>query len=431
MELVVQFLLALALVITGGGFRATPVGMAFGAAFCFMPMFVREISSLFIEVTLCGFIVAASVLATSAVRWKSPELTIFAALCAAGAIATKTFGLILVPLLFALLVFNRAGFHRLAAEKKRGTLFLLFAAIILAIFFYAVAWLKTGNPLFPFYNGVFKSVYWDAANFVDGRWVGHLSWSLPWQMTFNSSIFEESASGSMGLGILLLAFGSVGLVSVSRVFYVAVIPFGIGVFYLVGVGSQIQYLRYLLPGFLLVAIGLVFPLRMLIRRPRRDFIFVVLGVLFAANLFGMPSGRFLNGIMHIPIGSRVVAGVWRGMPSMNFAEETLNGHRYVADILNSTARPLPSVLLLGCSYGAYFNGRVIYTNWINHSWAVKEPQLLNPVNFLQYIRDNKVSHIVLDGCTVSDRRASLIPVVKENFAQIAEWGGVQLFEVRR
>lgn len=430
-ELLIQFLITLALVATGGGFRLSPVGVAFGAVFCFTPMFVREISSLFIEVTLCGFVVASAVLTTSAVRWKSVELTLFAALCAAGAMATKTFGLLLAPLFFALLYYNRSKFDDFRTKGKIRLFLVTLAAITLALFFYGVAWLKTGNPFFPFYNGIFKSPYWDAVNFLDGRWVNHLSWNLPWQMTFESSKFEESSSGSMGISLLLLAISSVSLLTISRTTLVAAIPLCIGTAYLLSVGLQIQYLRYLLPGFLLIAISLVFYLRIFIRKPSWLFLLVTLITVFTANFFGLPSGKFTNGILHIPFVNRIITGSWRGMPSMNFMEESLNGHKYVADILNATVRQPPTVLMLGCSYGAYFNGRTIYTNWINHTWTVRESKLLNSVEFARYLIENNVSHVVLDGCTKSDQRISFIPFVKESSVLIAEWGGVELFQVRR
>lgn len=176
-ELVLQFLTVLALLATGGGFRVRPVGLALAALFAFIPMFVREVSGLFIEVTLCGFAVASAVLMTSSLRHRSVELALLAALCAAGAIATKTFGLLLAPLVLVVLALSWRG----SGETKDGLRLslILVAALFLALFFYGVAWIKTGNPFFPFFNGVFKSPYWDPVNFLDRRWVSEIGWDLP------------------------------------------------------------------------------------------------------------------------------------------------------------------------------------------------------------------------------------------------------------
>ena len=429
-ELVLQFFFALALVVTGGGFRVSPIGLAFGAVFCLTPMFVREISSLFIEVTLCGFMVASAVLVASAVRRKSLEITFFAALCAAGAMATKIFGLLLVPILFLVFLYNRRALTALSTERKIKLFLVAGAAMALALFFYVVAWVKTGNPFFPFYNGVFKSPYWDAVNFMDRRWVDHLSWNLPWEMTFDSSKFEESSNGSMGLSLLFLAISGISLLALTRKTLVAAIPLCIGVAYLLGVGLQIQYLRYLLPGFLLIAISLVFCLRLFVGRIVWPLLFITLLSLFVANFFGMPSGKFTNGMLHIPFVNRFITGSLRGMPSFNFTEESLNGHKYVADVLNATVRQPPTVLMLGCSYGAYFNGKTIYTNWTNYSWTVRESQLLNAFEFTRYLDDNNVSHVVIDGCT-TDQRISFVPLVKTRAIRIAELSGVELYQIRR
>ncbi|WP_174435371.1 hypothetical protein [Pseudomonas piscis] len=399
------------------------------AVFAFVPMFVREVSGLFIEVTLCGFILASTVLMTSSLRHRSVELALLAGLCAAGASATKTFGLVLAPLVLLVLVIN---WRQLGTTRDRIRLsMILMATLTLALFFYVVAWLKTGNPLFPFYNEIFKSPYWAPSNFLDRRWVDHLDWNLPWRMTFESSRYEESSDGSMGLVLLFLLACMGSLVALCRRNLVALVPFVVGTIYLAAVGAQIQYLRYLLPGLLLLATGLAYYTHVVIRKPHSSIWAVILGSLLAANLFGMPSARFTNGMMHIPAENMLSPGHFRGVPSTNYSEETLRGHRYLGNILAASMRETPTVLLLGCPYGAYFNGRTIYTTWHNYSWSSREAQLLDVAEFERYLAANRVTHIVIDGETWPTARARLVPYIEKKFTKVAELWGVVLYEVKR
>lgn len=429
-DLIVQFLAVLALVATGGGFRLRPTGIALAAMFAFVPMFVREISGLFIEVTLCGFVLAAATLMASAVRHRSIELTLLAALCAAGASATKTFGVLLAPLALVVLAVNWRDWANTEGQRRRLSL-VFFAALALALFFYGVAWVKTGNPLFPFFNAVFKSPYWDPVNFLDRRWVSEIGWDLPWRMTFESSRYEESSDGSMGLSILFLLVCAVSLVAVRRRNLVALVPFGVGVVYLVAVAAQVQYLRYLLPGLVLIGASFAYYMHMLVRRPQGVVWSAILACLLAANLFGLPSSRFTNGLMHIPVTNMLSPNHFRGVLTANYAEEMLNGHQYVGRVLDASVRKIPTVLLLGCPYGAHFAGRTLYTTWHNHDWKRREAQLLDTAEFERYLAAKQVSHVVLDGCTPPAVREALAPYIQEHFPQRAELWGVAMYEIAR
>lgn len=428
-ELTTQLFMTIALVITGGGFRCNPLSVAIGAILILTPMYVREISSLFIEVTLCGFLVAFAVLYTAAIRRRSIMLTLLAATCAAGAMATKTFALLFVPFLF--IIFHRNVQSSNFQIKRHNLKFftMIFGAVTLGSFFYILSWIKTGNPLFPYYNEIFKSSHWAPINFIDNRWINHISWDMPWKMTFYSSLFEESSNGSMGLILALLVISTLSLYTITRKTLIVAIPMLLGTVYLIAVGIQIQYLRYLLPGVLLLTTSLTYFLRSFIRKPNWQLLSITFCSLFIANLFGMPASKFTNGLLHIPFEHRFITKSWRGMPSLNFEEETLNGHQYVAEILNRTARAPQTVLMLGCSYGAYFNGQTIYTNWINYSWTSIEKNLQTSAQFKNYLLTKKVTHIVLDGCTNLDQRVNLIPLVRENSNKIAEWAGVELYKL--
>lgn len=67
---------------------------------------------------------------------------------------------------------------------------------------YAYAWLVTGNPLFPFYNAVFKSSYYPLENFRDLKWMAGVSWSSLWDITFRTDAYGQFFPGAAGLAVL-------------------------------------------------------------------------------------------------------------------------------------------------------------------------------------------------------------------------------------
>ncbi len=67
---------------------------------------------------------------------------------------------------------------------------------------YAYAWLVTGNPLFPFYNAVFKSPYYPLENFRDLKWMAGVSWRSLWDLTFRTDAYGQFFPGAAGIAVL-------------------------------------------------------------------------------------------------------------------------------------------------------------------------------------------------------------------------------------
>jgi glycosyltransferase involved in cell wall biosynthesis len=71
---------------------------------------------------------------------------------------------------------------------------------------YAMAWFKTGNPLFPFLNDKLHSRLLDPkADIQDNRFRHPLTWNVPYDLTFRSNRHYEGQDGSFGFQYLLLA----------------------------------------------------------------------------------------------------------------------------------------------------------------------------------------------------------------------------------
>ena len=171
--------------------------------FATTPMVQLVTGSLFVENLLTAFL-----LGMMTALWRFGEsgerrFLYLAAALGGTAMATK-FGAIafLVPALVCAAV--EVWRHRKRSGARWGLalgLLLLAAAPP-----YGIAWLKTGNPLFPFGNDRFHSRQLDPkAEFRDLRFRDPLTWSTPYDLTFRTNRHYEGQAGSFGFQYLVLA----------------------------------------------------------------------------------------------------------------------------------------------------------------------------------------------------------------------------------
>lgn len=116
---------------------------------------------------------------------------------------------------------------------------------------YAYALWVTGNPLFPFYNAVFKSPYYPLENFRDLKWMAGISWRSLWDLTFQTERYGQFYPGAAGIAMLALLPAL--LVDAARrpaPRWLLLWAFAIGwlVFF------HMQYLRYIFPALSVLAV---------------------------------------------------------------------------------------------------------------------------------------------------------------------------------
>ncbi len=163
-------------------------------AFVSTPLVQHVTGSLFVENATALWLTAAAVgmagsgLAGGRARMAFGLLLGLAAATKFGALA------FLVPLL--------AGAAWTAGGLAAAQSFLW--AVPAGAFSYVNAWLRTGNPLFPFFNAVFRSPWYEAANFRDTRFETPLGWTTLYDLTFHSRRFIEGWDGAAGFLLLAL-----------------------------------------------------------------------------------------------------------------------------------------------------------------------------------------------------------------------------------
>src|ERR1019366_2318513 len=101
-------------------------------------------------------------------------------------------------------------FAVLEARRHRKSAAVCAVAVLLVVLTalptYAIAWHKTGNPVFPFMNQKFPSPLLDrAADISFDQYRKPLSWRLPFDLTFHTNQPYEGQAASFGFRYLLRA----------------------------------------------------------------------------------------------------------------------------------------------------------------------------------------------------------------------------------
>jgi dolichol-phosphate mannosyltransferase len=189
------------------------------ALFASTPMVQLVTGSLFIENML-----AAMVVGMMAALWRFSDtgekryLYLSAAL-GGTAMATKFGALAFVALAVPFLAMEAARHWKSLGRRPAAACGLAAMLLVgLAAPPYAIAYAKTGNPLFPFLSDKFPSPLIPAnAGIVDERFKRPLTWNTLYDLTFRTNLTYEGQNGSFGFQYLVLApLGVAALLVVRR-----------------------------------------------------------------------------------------------------------------------------------------------------------------------------------------------------------------------
>lgn len=177
------------------------------ALFASTPLVQLVTASLFVE-----NVQAVMVVGMMAALWRFSEAgqrryLYISALLAGTAMAVKFGSLAFVALAIPFLIFEAAR-HRKTLGRRPALVGALAVALLLATAVppYAIAYLKTQNPLFPFLTEEFPSpLIRPNAGLVDERFKRPLTWNTLYDLTFRTNLTYEGQSGSFGFQYLTIA----------------------------------------------------------------------------------------------------------------------------------------------------------------------------------------------------------------------------------
>ena len=191
-----------ALIVQASRRWASPSAAYLAAAlFASTPLVQLVSGSLFVENVWGALILGATLaLVRYAETNDARDLRVTGALTGA-AIAVK-----LIAVAFAVPLFLLALFVLWRTRAWGAGLAAAAAALVFAVPPYAFAYTKSGNPVFPFANAVFRSPDYDAEkSFVDPRYADlRPSWNAAYDMTFRSAVYVEGQGGSAGFQYFVL-----------------------------------------------------------------------------------------------------------------------------------------------------------------------------------------------------------------------------------
>jgi hypothetical protein len=222
------------------------------ALFASAPLAFLVTGSLFSETLWCAFLLGTLAAALAWVRSRAPADLAALLLTTAGALQCKAISLLwLAPLALGLVVLTRGTVLRLPTWRLRA--WALIAGVIGAWPYVHAAW-DTGNPVFPFFNSVFRSpLFAREASFTNEMYHAALWPWTPYELVTDSQRFIEGVAGAPGFHwLLLVPFALLALtrMRLARWQWSCV---ALGAVFFVAVFVQQAYLRYLLPALLLAA----------------------------------------------------------------------------------------------------------------------------------------------------------------------------------
>jgi Dolichyl-phosphate-mannose-protein mannosyltransferase len=259
------------------------------------PLAFLETGTLFVENLLAAFLLGALMLTLDYVATRTAAGLVAIAVLCAGAMQTKLVGLVWIAPLILCVGYAALRQPRAARAIDRRALVAILLAALVAAWPYMNAWIRTGNPVFPFMNAIFHSPYFDAAeSFTNPLYVVPLQPSSIYELFVSSGRFIEGFDGAAGFHWLLLLplifFGFTRRRPLSQW-----ICLSLAAIFFVGVFSQQAYLRYLFPFlFLITVLGAWALGGFSSTRVARITLLLVGGVLCLLNLQFMSAGGVIN-----------------------------------------------------------------------------------------------------------------------------------------
>jgi hypothetical protein len=295
--------------------------------------------------------------------------------------------------------------------------------VFVGLYPYAVAFFKTGNPVFPFSNHIFKSPFFDSSHaFVDNRWVQKISIRTLYDMTFHSNLFLEAKPGSIGFHFFLLAplaaIGGLifrGKIKSFHWLCCALVAF-VGTFWIS------PYLRYLYPTFVLVivaAAGFFAPFPQKIR----NLVGTVTLLVILLNIYFFPAACYF--FSDFPIQA-----AFSQSTRLDY-EQAKVPQREVITGINSRFRDPPPIYFPGQPCYTPYKGLVYGPGWY-HAPINEELRLATDSEGIGRIfQKYGIELLILPKAEFKNIPDELFPLVPEKFFHFAQSYGHFLFETHR
>jgi hypothetical protein len=391
-------------------------GKAVGARWAILlflttPLTFTESSSLFIESVWAAFVVAGSLSVFKLIQSNNDQNAQLPAtgFLLGGALAAKAVTFTIAPVLLLILLLG----YRSWCQWRLIRALILGLSILAAIgaIPYATAWFLTGNPVFPFYNQIFRSPYYPSVNFDSASIFGKgLTWDIIYQATFHTEKFMESKPGGAGFQWSLLFFPALLILLFSKQ-YKGVILFVVAVLSITLAFQSVTYLRYIFPAFVWVAAGI----GVMLSKVEAESVIVkkalygVGGAAVALNLVFFTSATYFGDLSLQPLASSLGREMYlyRRLPIRNAVE--------LVNRLNIGRTP---VAVFSHPMAGGLNSDALYPGWYNHRFQTEVNQAQTPDSIAQLLLSKGTDYVILDGNWGENEKRKIIEDATENIVAL-------------
>jgi len=379
------------------------------------PLVFLITSSAFIDAFWAALVVGGTLAFFYAILGRESDSSklVLSAILLGGAVAAKAVTLTLLPALLALAVLKIRVL--LDARARTATALALFIFILIGSVPYLTAYLKTGNPVFPFFNGFFKSPFYPAENFSPPPYEQGLHWNTLYRVTFESGRYIEGTLGAAGFHWLLVFIPCLAVALMSHRRKLLILVFVL-VIWVALVFSQTAYLRYVLPAFA-ISFGLVAALGDFENRASHMYmraITVSLAGVVLLNLLHFHSSTWYGAInADVLLKTEARARYQTIVTPQRAAVEAVNA-------INITRSP---VAVVGPPLVAGLTADAVHASWYNPTFSKELGMTSSSADVARLLSRRAIDFVIIDE---SDRRTELIGLVVGATVELARFGSVSV-----
>ena len=374
------------------------------------PLVFLESSSLFADSWWTAFLLGGTLLLVKTIMWNGAlAADIGAGILLGAALAAKA---VSIPMIGVLLVAQ----YFLPQERKLSRNRVLGVGVPFALIGgspYLFAFWKTGNPVFPFFNGIFQSNYNYPSNFESGFFPASLSMEIFFDWTFSSAKHIEGSAGAAGFHWLLLV-----VPAIISGFFTKNLPgktwtLALAGTWTIAIFSQTAYLRYVLPAFgmFLVYLAIVLSSDWLKNRFVKATISANVLVALVLNLIHLDSATWYGSIR-----SSVIAN---SDSRANYISEILPSREAILLVNEENTQRTP-VAFFGSTSVAYLNAKALHYGWYSPLFQQKITASQSPEEFRQVLAEHKVGFVVIQEALTDPEVQARLSAVSEEVGRFGD-----------
>ena len=335
--------------------------------------------------------------------------------------AGKAVALPYLPLLAAPVLF-RLGVLR-SRRFRQSLLWGVLAFLILGGWPYVLAYVETGNPVFPFFNGFFRSPFYPPTDFEHLRFKGAPTWDLPYRLVFSAREFIEGTVGAAGFQWLTLTIPVAAVVLLRRARQAGLV-LAIGGLALVVIFSFQAYLRYVFPVLLLLSVLVGLTVSRSGDWPRwpRCALVATVALTFALNLLFLGSA----------------ASKYRDVPVLDlFRPDGIEALvqmrapvRSAVELVNVVNERGFSVAFMSSPLAAGLKAEALFTNWHNRRFRRELYGADDVTAFVEVLKEHGAKYVIFDR-RKKENAGPIFRYIEEIGVPLAEFGSVTVYQIDR